>query len=160
MGKEYYNVTYNIGPTYREILNDGNYDGTYEGGFVITAEDGYDNRYKNKNNTITKKIKTYVEKIEDKYYDLISGKEVFECFGRFDTFEPKITFISNGYRSIHEVYLYLTSLTDEEIEAYLSKFNLIENLIENEAKIQKMTLSEKQETIIKKQEYIRKFRKK
>ena len=160
MEKEYYNVTYNIGPTYREILNDGNYDATYEGGFVLTAEDGCDNRYKNKNNTITKKIKTYVEKIEDKYYDLISGKDVFGRFGRFDTFEPKITFISNGYRSIHEVYLYLTSLTDEEIEAYLSKFNLIENLIENEAKIQKMTLSEKQETIIKKQEYIRKFRKK
>ena len=37
MEKEYYNVTYNIGPTYREILNDGNYDATYEGGFVLTA---------------------------------------------------------------------------------------------------------------------------
>lgn len=72
---------------------------------------------------------TYVEKIEDKYYDIVTGMEV-ACYDGKST--PKLQFKSVRYEDINTIYKFLTSMTPAYISKYKERFNEAYNSAMNE----------------------------
>lgn len=107
----------------------------------------------------TGKFLTYVEEVEGKYYDVITGIEVIpekyvdwsqvekiddkyyyknEELNKDNVESKKLKFVSKHYVSIKEVYDFLKGLTNEDVELYCQR---MEQAIANIDKVQEQRMS-------------------
>lgn len=101
-----------------------------------------------------KVLPTYVEKIGDRYYDIITNTEVF----KFDRLNYRLQFCEELYVKSDEVYNFLVSLDKEDIAWYRCKFN---DAVENAKSIYIKRMAEirrEEKKQMAQEDYISKFR--
>lgn len=137
MKKVYCNVKYVNGNSKEEngvsFITNYRYSSPHYMVVAYTTETHYERRLvpdswfgtKEQNVLVEKKVPasllpTYVEKIEDKYYDIVTGMEVVCYDGKS---APQLQFEDVRYEDIDTIYKFLMSMTPAHILIYKERFN-------------------------------------